>query len=996
MRNSLLLLFVASFLSLQMNCQVLGEPVITWDFANGIPNDWIVGINSTTDLAHWEYRGPNTEPNTTVGARGSCSALAVPLLSETQSNGFVIFDGNFWDDSGNLCGLGLGTGPDPAPHTAWLITPPIDLSAASGPVLTFQQQFRSFQATTRVQISTDLGITWTDILVNSGIQSPNSVWASVSLADYTAGQTNVQFKFLYEGTYYWWLLDDITVFVPNENDIMLTSKFYTNNSGINSEFALFNMQYDQYPLLQIPAFNFKGSCQNIGSQTQNNVTLNATIIKDNTDEVYNQSSPSPDVDAFAIQSLVIPGSYVNAPVEGDYKIYYTVSQQEIDQTPGNNVDSLDYSITEYTYALDEGEMENSYLPNSTFAPYQMEAGCFYHAFNEDSYCHSLQVAVAEGTVIGSGIHGMIYNQSMDTLLIRTDTVYVNAADLNSPGDSHMMTLHFPEPFELIADSVYFVAMGEIDSTMDVSVARSGTTYGESGLIRFPSINATLVSAKVPMVRMNVFPALANTGCTDPTAMDYDAGATTDDGSCHYSGCTNENADNYVPFANFDDGSCVVGGCTDPQAANYDPAVDYENGTCQYPGCTDPTAVNYDNSSNFNDGSCQFIYAYIQATSLSGCPPLTFQITNNNEFVEGSSCSFMLNTTAINEICSPAFEYTIEEPGTYELYYEFMVNNALADTTISIVVFDYPASATLLYDEPSSTISCTNCSSDAYQWFNDGDIINGETNSSINIFFDNTYQNGLYSLESTNDFGCSSQSSELLILQPYFIGNTDEACLPVAYIAADLSDVVSGSECFIDFGDGSQPEVFNGNLEHLFTTPGEYTITVTCELNGTNGQYIQNLVVHDILLPLLIHNAVNNQIECSNCDEFESVEWLIDGALNTGNGPFPDDAHLYQVTGTTINDCSGTSLIVLNSENAIEKKEPTIYPVPADSELTISGISIKPEDIKVYDLMGRVIISDIKTSPSSVLLNTSNMAAGQYTIAIQTSEGTWNKQIEIRH
>jgi hypothetical protein len=87
---------------------------------------------------------------------------------------------------------------------------------------------------------------------------------------------------------------------------------------------------------------------------------------------------------------------------------------------------------------------------------------------------------------------------------------------------------------------------------------------------------------------------------------------------------------------------------------------------------------------------------------------------------------------------------------------------------------------------------------------------------------------------------------------------------------------------------------------------------------------------------------------------------------------------------------------LNSENAIEKKEPTIYPVPADSELTISGISIKPEDIKVYDLMGRVIISDIKTSPSSVLLNTSNMAAGQYTIAIQTSEGTWNKQIEIRH
>ena len=59
------------------------------------------------------------------------------------------------------------------------------------------------------------------------------------------------------------------------------------------------------------------------------------------------------------------------------------------------------------------------------------------------------------------------------------------------------------------------------------------------------------------------------GCTDETACNYDAEATTDDGSCDFSscvGCTDAEACNYNPDATVDDGSCVmpdpVDGCTD--------------------------------------------------------------------------------------------------------------------------------------------------------------------------------------------------------------------------------------------------------------------------------------------------------------------------------------------------------------------------------------------------------------------------------------------------
>ena len=110
----LLLLCVFSALCLWSKGQILGTPIYYFDFANGIPSDWTQ--ESATPLAHWEYRGPNTTPDNTVCSQGSCGSGSVPITSLTTSNGFVIFDSNYWDDDDGVCG-GLGTGPDPAPHT---------------------------------------------------------------------------------------------------------------------------------------------------------------------------------------------------------------------------------------------------------------------------------------------------------------------------------------------------------------------------------------------------------------------------------------------------------------------------------------------------------------------------------------------------------------------------------------------------------------------------------------------------------------------------------------------------------------------------------------------------------------------------------------------------------------------------------------------------------------------------------------------------------------
>jgi hypothetical protein len=337
MRKHLLFFAIVLFYTTEIKAQLYGTPIVTWDFANGIPTDWIIGINSTTDLAQWEYRGPNTIPSTNVGARGSCSAISSPITSVTQSNGFVIFDSNYWDDQGPQCGAGFGTGPDPAPHTAWLITNPVDMSSMQGAVLTFQQQYRHFSATTKVQISVDGGNVWTDLIENTSVQSPNSEWKSVNITDIVTGQTNVQFKFLFQGTYYWWLLDDISVFQPSANDLMITKVRYTNGEGIDSPEPLRDMEYDQYPLSMIPPFRFKTKVMNVGINQQTGTFFNATITKDGTTEVYNENSPPVNVNPSVTQTLLIQDDFQLPAELGEYKVNYVVQQDQTDATPNNRL-----------------------------------------------------------------------------------------------------------------------------------------------------------------------------------------------------------------------------------------------------------------------------------------------------------------------------------------------------------------------------------------------------------------------------------------------------------------------------------------------------------------------------------------------------------------------------------------------------------------------------------------------------------------------------------
>ena len=86
------------------------------------------------------------------------------------------------------------------------------------------------------------------------------------------------------------------------------------------------------------------------------------------------------------------------------------------------------------------------------------------------------------------------------------------------------------------------------------------------------------------------------GCTDETACNYDAEATTEDGSCEYQSCT---------------------GCTDPEACNYNAEATTDDGSCVMPdpetGCTEtcdfPVEVTESNLAQTASGTAVTFNAY---------------------------------------------------------------------------------------------------------------------------------------------------------------------------------------------------------------------------------------------------------------------------------------------------------------------------------------------------------------------------------------------------
>lgn len=485
------------------------------DFANGIPTSW--SNTGAPALAVWEYRGPGTNPNFLVGSRGSClpdGNVGEAIASTTATNGFVIFDSNYWDNNLNPCTVdNFGTGQAPGPHLSYLTTASIDLTGFANVALVFEQYIRYYLGNTRVEISVANGpweVLYTNVL-DQGITTQNTQTVRMPLPATAGNQSNVKLRFVYDGLYYFWQLDDIRLVQGFANDLLIENSSYGdfdfNNPDHTTGFEM--MEYTQYPSAFAPLVHLKSNVFNFGTNTQTNIALNARVMDDNSGALlYESASPVLPSLAPGEDSVLVSGEFQMAPTVSDYSVYFNSLQTETDENTDNNLDTLHFKITPVTYARDENSLGSLFLPSEAFASAPFEMGAVY-LLPSGQQLHSVSVAIGEGTTLPSSVYATIFPFSLSTgiggAIATTQDIAVTATDINSFGEASMKVLSFDSPI-FLSQGLYLVAVGSPNSAFQAVIGLSGKSEDLSAWVRFNNSNTDLFYlTRTPMIRMNFGP-----------------------------------------------------------------------------------------------------------------------------------------------------------------------------------------------------------------------------------------------------------------------------------------------------------------------------------------------------------------------------------------------------------------------------------------------------------------------------------------------------------
>jgi hypothetical protein len=486
------------------------------DFSDGIPTTW--NNFGAPALAVWEYRGPGTNPNNLVGSRGSClpdGNVGEAITSSTAANGFVIFDSNYWDNNLNPCTVNnFGTGQAPGPHLSYLTTPSIDLSGFPNTVLEFEQYIRYYLGNTRVEISIANGpweVLYTNIL-DQGITTQNTQTVRMPLPASAGNQSNVKLRFVYDGLYYFWQLDDIRIIQGYANDLIIENSSYgdfdLNNPDHTTGFEM--MEYTQYPSVFAPLVHFKSNVFNLGTNVQTNVALNARLIDDNSGALlFENNSPILSALAPGADSVLVAGEFQIDPTVSHYSAYFNGLQTETDGNIFNQIDWLQFDVTPVTYARDENNLGSMFLPSEAYADAPYEMGVVYLLPSSGQQLHSVSVAIGEGTTLPSSVYATIFPFSLSAgiggAIASTQDFAITQADINSFGGASMKVLSFDTPVSL-SQGLYLVAVGSPNNAFQTVIGLSGKSEELSAWVRFNNSNTDLFYlTRTPMIRMNFGP-----------------------------------------------------------------------------------------------------------------------------------------------------------------------------------------------------------------------------------------------------------------------------------------------------------------------------------------------------------------------------------------------------------------------------------------------------------------------------------------------------------
>lgn len=342
-------------------------------------------------------------------------------------------------------------------------------------------------------------------------------------------------------------------------------------------------------------------------------------------------------------------------------------------------------------------------------------------------------------------------------------------------------------------------------------------------------------------------------------------------------------------------------------------------------------------------------------TVCGGTPITLEVNDGVQY--------LWSTGSTNNSIS------VGSSGTYSVILED-ISGCRGNLTANVTSSSNPA--------PTITFSMGSLSTgtyDTYQWYFNGALIGGATNST-HVPIEGY---GLYQVDVTNAGGCEG---------------SETYCLSPAELDVDgPTTFCEGGSVMLSVVNGDSQVWSTGSLSPSITvnSSGTYSVTVLNSAAGCSVNLQQSVVVHTNPNPTI--SLAGDNLTTST---FSTYQWNFNGnpisgatsqtidPTSTGNGQ-------YTVTVTNSNGCEATSNVFNLTNLGIDEVELTLveyYPNPITNGSTLTILlneySSSTNHIEIYNSIGAKVV-DVQTIGSENKISLQNLEKGMYFISIRNKE-----------
>ena len=496
-------------------------PFWSEDFSGGIPATWTDGSTQILPVisAPWVYRGPSTTPDISIGSEGAYAGSNGPIASATASDGFMLFDSDYYDNGGTPGNFGQGaypcnsiaSGGAPTGHVGTLTTDSIDCSIYPDISIIFHSFYREYTGIAKLAFSLDGGLTFTDTIevhpeieVNERTENDYQVMLRMPLN--IAGNTNVKIQFIYDGTilyntsyngYYFWMIDDIELVETPPHLLDLSSETfggwwigYEATGDIGTDFTF-------YPKRQAIAqpYRFESVVFNNGSEDQSNVKMNVEVESSGSN-VYTGASAPITIITNTNDTLATTTNFTPT-LTGVHEITLWASS---DSLPSSDTITRSTIVTDTVYGVDyDWNSDGANAQGGYFLGKPCGGQVLGNVF--DIYAvdtvTSISFHVSASSAVGNDVKVVLYDiddpEVIDPIsLAESDDYTLLPTDTNK-----WITLKLLDPYPVTAGIAYLAAVKGTISLQDTTLISSSSNENSSSWLQDNCVATDPASTHVP-------------------------------------------------------------------------------------------------------------------------------------------------------------------------------------------------------------------------------------------------------------------------------------------------------------------------------------------------------------------------------------------------------------------------------------------------------------------------------------------------------------------